>query len=73
MSMSSFTEPIIAFSSSMRRRRISSCKDRMTVSVLDLKPRSRWASSISGAGISRVVRILQRVFCMLWGVKNEVL
>jgi hypothetical protein len=36
----------------------------MTVSVLDLKPSSRRASSSSGSGMSSVVRIRNRIMCV---------
>jgi hypothetical protein len=70
MSISSLTAPIMDFNSSIRLLRISSCKESTTVSVLDLKPRRRRASSRRGSGISRVVRIQLRVNRMRAGVKN---
>ena len=39
------------------RRLIKSLRETMTVSVFDLKPNNRWASSMSSCGISRVVRV----------------
>ena len=64
-SMSSLMEPIIDFNSSILFLRISSCKETTTVSVLDLNPRRRRASSRRGSGMSRVVRIRLRLNRML--------
>ena len=56
-SISSRTLPISSFNWSIRRRRTSSVSASTTVSVLDLKPNARRASSINSSGRSRVVRI----------------
>jgi hypothetical protein len=64
-------EPSRLLSSSTRRRRISSRSDTTTVSVLDLKPSSRRASSMSSAGISSVVRICWSLDRMLEDVNDR--
>src|ERR1041385_9344715 len=56
-SMSRRTTPIRVFSSSIRRRRMRSLSETMTVSVFDLNPSSFCASSIKSDGMSIVVRI----------------
>src|SRR5689334_19934530 len=56
-SMSSRTAPIRVFSSSIRRRRMRSLSETMTVSVFDLNPSSFCASSINSEGMSSVVRM----------------
>lgn len=64
MSISSRTDPRMLFSSSMRRLRMSSWRETTTVSVLDLNPSRRRASSMRGSGISSVVRIQMSLFHM---------
>ena len=72
MSNSSLIVPIDCLSCSIRRLRINSCNDRITVSVLDLKPSNLRASSSNDSGISRVVRIINTLKYMHWDVNDYV-